>query len=282
MPINSILKKNLLGLILAATISGCSSSDKEIKQLKDSTEKTKISLKKEKSQIPWENVAEYDQFIRSTVDKYYTSDVKELYSFYNIKRDLPKYGFKANKNEFFCVDCEGALYKEGIDSIYFYSTCSEERFARYTKYYGENNEDIKEELTKRIHYYIKHEAAHAFYCKLGEKIRGRDFFKIESDNLSKLEDIQSSLVEEGVAEYMAYKGELTKPARMLTDKDFKKRIKDEDDVWIYHLGFFLVKPILDINFEKGIEELIKNPLTKKDLYNLPKYREKRIENILKE
>ena len=43
----------------------------------------------------------------------------------------------------------------------------------------------------------------------------------------------------------------------------------------------LVKPILDINFEKGIKELIKNPLNEEDLNDLPTYREKRIEIILR-
>lgn len=288
MLIKSILKQNLLKIVLTATIIGCNpaSNQKSIQQER-AVERPKVNIKmsvnsREINKPPWTIVSEYDSFVRSTVDNCYDSDVREIYNFYDIKRDLPKYGFKSKEKAFTCFDCEGAVYKEGIDSIYFYSTCSEEMFNKYIEYSVKNKEDIKEELTNRIHHYIKHESAHAFYSKLGKKLGRTHLFKTISDSTSILEKIQYNLVGEGVADYMAYKGELTWSAKRLNDGNFKEMIEKEDDFYLYELGFILVKPILDTNFKKGIEELIKNPLSKEDLNDLPRYREKRIENIVRE
>jgi len=234
---------------------------------------------KKTNQIPWKNVAEYDEFVRSTVNKHYASDIGEIYTFYNIKRELPKYGFKARKNEITCFDCEGAVYKENVDSIYFYSTCSEYLFGRYLKYSKKTKENIKEELINRLHYYIKHEGAHAFYYALGKELGEKYLFNVQRENTSVLYDIQHNLVEEGVADYIAYKGELTQSAKRLTDEDFKEMIENKTDIYLYDLGFILVKPILDKNFEKGIIELIKNPLNKRDLDDLPRYREKILKKL---
>ena len=41
-----------------------------------------------------------------------------------------------------------------------------------------------------------------------------------------------------------------------------------------NIGYKLVKPILDKDFDKGIELLLKNPPEKEDLKDLIKYREK--------
>jgi hypothetical protein len=287
MPISPNLKKNLLSLILAASIIGCTSLINKKDLSKDLNAKkvevnTRIHVNPEKiNKISFQDINDYDTFVRSTVDKYFASDVEEMYDFYNIKKDLPKYGFKSKEKAFICFDCEGAVYKEDVDSIYFYSTCSEEMFERYTKYFLEDKDDVKKELTNRIHHYIKHEAAHSFYYGLGKELGEEYLFKTRLDTISKLEDIQSRLVEEGVADYMAYNGKLTGNAKILSDKDFREMIENKNNIYLYELGFILVKPILDINFEKGVEELIKNPLTKEDLNDLPRYREKRIENILK-
>jgi hypothetical protein len=281
----SSLRKNLLKLILTATIAGCiSPSNEKNAHYITISEKSKIEIPiklEEKNKTLWKDVAEYDAFVRSTINKYYISDVEDVYNFYNIKRDLPKYGFKAKNIQTIRFDCEGAVYKEGVDSIYFYSTCLKELFNSYIEYHEKDENDIKEELTNRIHHYIKHEAAHAFYYKLGKELGEKYLFKDRFANSSTLEDIQTSLIEEGVADYISYKGELTEPAKNLSDKDLKDMIEKEDDYNLYYLGFLLVKPILDINFEKGIEELIKNPLSNKNLNDLPAYREKRIENLLK-
>lgn len=287
MLINSSLKQNLVKLILTTTITGCTLiPNQKNTQRNLFAERLKINTKenidsKNISEKSWETVSEYDTFVRSTVNKYYTLDIKDIYDFYNIKRDLPKYGFKSKEIEFICFDCEGAMYKEGVDSVYFYSACSEEMFNKYIEYFEKNKDNIKEELTNRIHHYIKHEAAHAFYYELGKKLGEKYLFRTRPANPSTFDDIQHTLVEEGVADYMAYKGELTESAKMLSDKDFKEMIEKEDDFYLYQLGFILIKPILDIDFKKGIKELIKNPLTKEDLNDLPKYREKRIENILR-
>jgi hypothetical protein len=90
------------------------------------------------------------------------------------------------------------------------------------------------------------------------------------------------MVQEGVADYISYKGQLTESAKRFTDEDFKKMIEEKDDSQVYDFGALLVKGILDIDLEKGIKELIKNPLTKDDLNDLPAYRERIIANVLEE
>lgn len=134
-------------------------------------------------------------------------------------------------------------------------------------------------MINRLHYYIKHEGAHAFYYELGKELGEVYLFKIKHENTSVLYDIQHNLIEEGVADYISYKGELTWSAKRLNDEDFKEMIENKTDIYLYELGFILVKPILDKNFEKGIIELIKNPLNKRDLDDLPRYREKILKKL---
>jgi hypothetical protein len=290
-------KTNLLKLLLTATIIGCNPvSNQKNTSGERAVEKPHLEIRedartKEIINPTWNNLSEYDKFVRSMVNKFYAADLKEIYDFYNIKKDLPKYGFKQSKRQLDCFDCEGAVFKESADSIYFYSSCLEELFEKYIAYHENDEKSPKEELTKRIHHWIKHEGAHDIYCKFGKEIGKKNLFKEITNTTSMLEVIQYTLVEEGIAEYISYKGELTKSAKeftnnnyktvAFTDEDFKKMIEKEDDSKLYQLGFRLVKPILDIDFEKGIKELIKNPLTKKDLNDLPGYRAKRIENLSK-
>lgn len=283
-----IFKKNLLKLILIATFIGSVPAFAQ-KNTQEYLPAKKLELNiddntnlKNISKKYLDTLAEYDSFVRSIVNKYYISDVKEIYNFYNIKRDPPKYGFKSRTNEFVYFDCEGAIYKSDVDSVYFYSSCSEEKFKRYVTYFKKRQRDLKEELSERIHHSIKHEAAHAFYCNLKKDIGIKDFPKIKQNSPSVLENIQYNLIEEGIAEYMAYKGKLTESAKRLSDENFKEMIEKEDEFYLYQLGFILVKPILDIDFEKGIIELMRNSLTTKDLKDLPGYRNKRIEKILEE
>ena len=244
---------------------------------------------KEEENLFWESLEEYNKFVRSTVNNYYASDVKEIYYFYNIKRDLPKYGFKLNKNGIRGrSEMDRAEYKEKMDSIYFYSTDSEELFRESIRHLKNNKENIEEYLTNRVHHAIKHEAAHAYYYSLAKELGENYLLKIDRENSSFLYYVQQNLVSEGVAEYISYKGEFPKSVNLLNNDGFfsddrfkKKVIKGQDDSHFYNFGFALVKPILDINFQRGIEELIKNPLTKKDLNDLLGYRNRRINNLMK-
>jgi len=286
MSINSSIKKNLLWITLASTAIGCNLSQRDTSGER-SAERPKLEIntnaKSKKINKPaWDNVSQYNEFVCSTVDRYFSSDIKDIYDFYNIKTDFPKYGFKQNAKQFTCFDCEGAVFKEKGDSIYFYSSCLEELFDKYLEYHKNDDTNIKEELTKRIHHYIKHEAAHYIYKKFGEEIGKKNLFKKIYDNTPPLEAIQYTLVQEGIADYISYKGELTESAKRFSDKDFKEMIWRKDDSRVYDIGAILVKKILDIDLEKGVKELIRNPLTMQDLNDLPAYREKRIENVLKE
>jgi hypothetical protein len=277
MKINSGFKKSLLGTIIIPALVLCTpASNKENKQTRINSpnlteHKLEIKADNKEAIISWNSLEDYDAFVRSTVEKYYELDIKEIYNFYEIKRDLPKYGFKQNANAFNCLDCQGAVYKEKVDSIYFYTGCSEELFERYLKYSEKNRENPRAELEERIRYYIKHEAAHAFYYDLAKKMGETYLFNVDYNNKSTLYNIQHSIVEEGVAEYIANKGELTKFVNGLSDEDFKKMIKEKDDSRLYDLGFKLVKSLLDADFHRGVEEFIRNPLRKEDLEDLPAY-----------
>jgi hypothetical protein len=289
MSIGSILKKGLLTLIFTSAIIKCDITEERknigngIIPLKVKTSLNETSKSKKMNKMPWKNVAEYDSFVRHIVNENYLNDVKEIYKLYNIKREIPKYGFEPNDIQFSCYDCEGAFYKyeNRIDSIYFYSTCSEDIFKEYSRYSEKMRENIEEELTERIHHYIKHEAGHAFYYDLGNKMGANYLFETHPKGLSILEEIQHSLIEEGVAEYISYKGELNEITKQFNDDYINKMIEEEDKQSRYNAGFILVKPILDINFDKGIKELIKNPLTKDDLNDLLGYRERIIKNLSK-
>lgn len=281
------LKSNLLkAIFLSAIVGYIPNSSEKISQKGSNLEKADIRLESyletnNPEKRMWENVQEYDNFIRSVVNENYIKNVGEVYDFYNINRELPKYGFKIKKDAITYFDCAGAVYKENSDSIYFYLGVSEEFFQKYLEYCQKNKENPREELESEIQQYIKHEAAHAFYCKLGKDLGEEYLFNVDYENTSFLYNVQHNLIEEGVAEYMAYYGRLPRTARRLNDEDLRKMIENKNDFYLYDLGFMLVKPILDINFHKGIEELIRNPLTREDLYDLPRYREKRIQNILK-
>lgn len=285
---SSSFGNSLFWLLLTGAVIGCNltpsqrnTSGERFAEAPKMDLKTNIKSKKISKPL-WSDVSQYDEFVRSTVDNYFTSDIKEIYDFYNIKKDLPKYGFKQNTRQFIYSDCEGAVFKEKADSIYFYSTCLEELFDRYIARHKNDDTELKEELTKRIRHSIKHEAAHDLYCEYGKEIGKTNLFKKIYDDTPALEVIQYTLVEEGVADYISYKGQLTEFTKKLRDEDFKEMIKKEDDSQMYDLGLILVKPILDINLKEGIKELIKNPLTKKDLNDLLTYREKIIANVLKE
>ncbi len=263
----SYIKNGLIGLLVPFLIIGDNS--KIINQVeKNSPISNRMQTEILAEDTSIENLVEYDSFIKANINKFYISDIEEVYNFFNIKRDLPKYGFKANKRQFIYSDCEGAVYLAS-DSIYFYSSCNEEIFLRYKKMM----ESEKEKLVSRLHHNIKHEAAHAFYYNLAKEINKEEKVKKIPDNISFEELLKETLVSEGVAEYIAYKGELTREASMLSNENLKS-ITERDEYNMYNLGFILVKPILDINFTEGVKTLIENSLTSEDLNNLIRYQEK--------
>jgi len=269
------MKKSFLILSLAGlSLTPLNTSLKKNNSIqKESILQKELLLKLETSETSWKNKEEYDSFVRSTINSNYEKDIKEIYNFYGITNDLPKYKFtKTNSPNHF--ECEGAYYVR--DSIFFNSMCTDEMFQSYTKYFEKTNQNQIKRLTKRLHHFIKHEASHAFYYELAKKIGKPQIIK-SNRGLTDLEYIKTNLIEEGVAEYMSHKGELTKLEKRFTDEDLMK-IK-ENSLNLYSLGFLLVKPILDLNFQKGVEELINNPLKEKDLENILEYREKILENI---
>ncbi len=282
-------RSNTLINIILATIIGfnisCSSNknaDTEINNISKVVVLRNYEIREPAKKIlgPWKGIDEYNNFIDSVVKENYERDVKEIYSHYKIKRDIPRYEVNVQNDSTSYFYCDGAIYRPKKDIIYFYAAETKKLFEKYANYHKIGAKDIKEELIKDIHYYIKHEASHAFYYDLAKKIVGESIFREEKKDTTtfqyanNLEYMRFNLVEEGIADYMAYKGELTELAKTLTDNDFQIFIKDGYNNTMYGLGAILVKPILDKDFNKGITALMKNRLTTKNLYNLPAYRSK--------
>ena len=82
------------------------------------------------------------------------------------------------------------------------------------------------------------------------------------------------LIDEGIAEYFEKKTMKENVGVSLVHKEFKKYLKSFGDEAYYEVGYTLVKPILDKNVDRGIELLIKNPPTKRDLKDILAYRER--------
>ena len=59
----------------------------------------------------------------------------------------------------------------------------------------------------------------------------------------------------------------------LNHRDFEEYLKDNNKNIYYDVGHAVVKPILDKDIDKGIEILIENPPTKKDLEDILGYRQ---------
>ena len=161
MKIHPFFKKGTLGALLVTSLLACNINENKKENQQYTPPHSSITYLKEDAnkdvirEAPWKNLEEYNSFVQSKVNEYYISDVTDLYNFYNINRSLPKYGFKSNEDPKLCLDCEGGLYKEDVDSIYFYSTCSEELFKDYLKYSQRIiKENPREELVNRLHHYI--------------------------------------------------------------------------------------------------------------------------------
>ena len=124
-------------------------------------------------------------------------------------------------------------------------------------------------IPKRTEHLIRHELGHFYTDKLSENIGNGDWPRKEK---KEIDWIRNRLVAEGVAEYFARKSNGEKDAF----EDFQwpktpEEFKNGGYSICYDGGFHLVKPVIDRYGKKGIEYLICNPPSAKDLKNLPEY-----------
>ena len=124
---------------------------------------------------------------------------------------------------------------------------------------------------------LSHQRGHWYANKLSKSIgNGNWRSEIKSFIQELFHNIKGNkLISEGIATYFERKTD-GKPIEYLSYTDFKKYFKgDSTDVNIYYdVGYALVAPILDEGIDRGIELLIKNPPTKRDLRDLVRYRER--------
>ncbi|MEK6841983.1 MAG: hypothetical protein AABX91_02425 [Nanoarchaeota archaeon] len=124
---------------------------------------------------------------------------------------------------------------------------------------------------------VAHETGHEYHSKVTQNLGLRNnLYKNVLSNFT----ITREIVSEGIAEYFeAILKSNTKSPVMSSERLEKKSLKDYEKEFkhpncYYEVGFRLVKPILDVNVDRGIEALARNPLTEKDLEDLISYQQR--------
>ena len=271
------MRRSLLGLILIPFFIECSNNNhpKNI-PLESSIFQERVSLNEaKKDSFPFSSKEQYYIFVENFIVDNFEKDVSEVYNFFNISLDFPSYFF-TKVNDELCFRCEGAHYFSKSKKISFNAYPSEEMFIRYRDYHKRYSENFQAFFEQRLHYYIKHEAAHYFHHMESDRLGIENSF--ENSDVQTDEDILcSNLVVEGVADYMAYLGQIPPSTKLINPK----HLLCDTNLQVYNLysaGFYLVQPILDKDFFKGIRVLSEYPLNKNSLKSLKRYQN----NLLKE
>lgn len=150
----------------------------------------------------------------------------------------------------------------------------------YSSFFNATWVDLVDEQIKQV---IAHEEGHRYSRDLKGKLGLRNNLL---KNLFSRRTIGNKIIDEGIAEYFESvylaKAERVKVRCEPLDKNGFSYYSEVDGcpVCYYSAGFSLVKPILDVNVDKGIETLIKNPINEEDLEDLIGY-QKRILGIVK-
>lgn len=105
---------------------------------------------------------------------------------------------------------------------------------------------------------LKHELGHFYLYRLAKKIGADNWF---TEDYPK----DRRIISEGVAEWFA----------MNSHEGNDSFCSGE----VYHKGYNLVKPLLELYSEKGIEYLIRNPLQPEDLENLEGYQKRALDKL---
>lgn len=125
---------------------------------------------------------------------------------------------------------------------------------------------------------LSHELGHFYADKLSENIGNgnwpppRNFLGLRRNTKKGIR-----LISEGVAQYFRIKTIGHKKNPRLEYRNFKDYFKGDGNKPYYNAGFGLVAPILDIDINRGIELLIKNPPKEKELEDLISYRARILE-----
>ncbi|MBS3085206.1 hypothetical protein J4225_00800 [Candidatus Pacearchaeota archaeon] len=132
---------------------------------------------------------------------------------------------------------------------------------------------LKQDLL-RVKKTLNHELGHFYTDKLSERLGKKDLFKFaRGENYLGVEVYPERLILEGIAEYFDI--EVNGGAHSFKDTDWPTDLDAFNKTTAIYLGgYHLVKPIIDLYGEKGIECLIQNMPTKEDLLDIPEYQNK--------
>ncbi|MDP3698878.1 MAG: hypothetical protein Q8R47_04785 [Nanoarchaeota archaeon] len=130
---------------------------------------------------------------------------------------------------------------------------------------------------------INHELAHYYLDKLSEKRTNTNW--PEYNDRTMLEKLGIKLISEGTATYIERK--MNGKEDTFTDAKWPKALGGFFSSWelipkdeiVYSGGFHLVKPIIDRYGEKGIEYLLFNPPKGQEMFNLPLYQQRILEEL---
>lgn len=120
---------------------------------------------------------------------------------------------------------------------------------------------------------LDHELAHSYVHSIKKQKTFQDW-PILSPSYSELCEL---LVDEGIATY--FEKELNGGSPDFNENEFKEDVKNWGVRTIYDGGYTLFKPIIDKHRERGIAKIILDPPTELDLFNLPAYRQRILEEL---
>ncbi len=135
--------------------------------------------------------------------------------------------------------------------------------------------------TMNVKRVLNHELTH-FYCdKLKERVWGKYYLFAHSYRfLSDEEIIADKIINEGIAEYIENKvdDEEKKPFNF---QEWPLEVEEFSNHEIYQGGYAIVKPIIDKYKEKGIQFLLFNPPSEKELFTPQEYQQRVLADIAK-
>ncbi|HLD40354.1 MAG TPA: hypothetical protein VJB13_04390 [Candidatus Nanoarchaeia archaeon] len=305
---STTFKAGLTGLVAAMGLLGCEQEESRrlesmdiptvgvVKAPLDPRDLEKPDLHKKRCPNPphWKSNAEIGKVVKETVEKYFQQDVKDMYQKLGVPaRAAPPIRYKIGKKpdpKWYHKDVKYNIETDDITVILTYENS-------FTKHADDFNRFCIN--TKRLIKYnrrdLRQEAAFDYFFDLTKQLGVRSWtinsLKLENykadDFLDKM--VLYNLIPDGVVGYMMVYGDKTGEEQerlqdFLRNNHFSEEeaLKNVSPITFELAAWYLITPILHKNFQQGVKELIKNPLTEKDLEDLTPYRKKIMDKIERE
>ena len=306
---STTFKAGLTGLVAAMGLLGCEQEESRrlesmdiptvgvVKAPLDPRDLEKPDLHKKRCPNPphWKSNAEIGKVVKETVEKYFQQDVKDMYQRVGVPaRAAPPIKFKIGKKPRHKFDSQRDIeYNIEADDITVIFTY-EDSFTKHTDDYNKYC-FTAERIIKNNREDLHQEAAKDYFYDTARELGVRSWFtnaqKLKSVKGGDWEDklVLYNLIPVGVIDYMVMYGDKTGEKKKRFQNFLEHNYFSEEEAFKYvgpitleQAGWYLITPILHKNFQQGVRELIKNPLTEKDLEDLPAYRKKIMDKIERE